>query len=98
MTVTLTQEKKQKLKILVLNVLRINKLTISCLTKITESIISCMSAAILGPLFHCYLGKGKVTSLRSNKGNFDGPAKIGCRVNAKSCNISKDNKAPKNHD
>ena len=35
-----------------------------------------MPAAILGPLFYCYLENDKVTSLRLNKGNFDAPAKI----------------------
>ena len=35
-----------------------------------------MPAAILGPLFYCYLENGKVTSQRLNQGNFDAPAKI----------------------
>ena len=76
MIVTLTREKKQKLKTLVLNLLRINKPTIRYLAKVTGIIISCMLAAILGPLFYRYLEKDKVTSLRLNKGNFDAPAKI----------------------
>ena len=76
MIVTLNEEKKQKLKTLVLNLLRINKPTIRYLAKVTGIIISCMLAAILGPLFYRYLEKDKVTSLRLNKGNFDAPAKI----------------------
>ena len=62
--VTLTEEKKQKLKTLVLNLLRIG------------TIISCMPAAILGLLFYRYLENDKVSSLRLNTGNFDAPAKI----------------------
>ena len=64
MIVTLTEEKKQKLKTLVLNLLRIG------------TIISCMPAAILGLLFYRYLENDKVSSLRLNTGNFDAPAKI----------------------
>ena len=63
MIVTLTQEKKQKLKILVFSLLRINKPTISYLAKVTAIIISCMPAAKLGPLFYSYLENYKVTSL-----------------------------------
>ena len=76
MIVTLTEEKKQKLKTLLLNLLRINKPTIRYLAKVIGTIISCMPAAILGPLFYRYLENNKVTSLRLNKGNFDAPAKI----------------------
>ena len=76
MIVTLTEEKKRKLKTLVLNLLRINKPTIRYLAKVMETIISCMPATILGPLFYRYLENDKVTSLRLNKGNFDAPAKI----------------------
>ena len=76
MIVTLTKETKQKLKTLVLNLLRINKLTISYLAKVIRTIISCTLAAILGPLFYRYLENDKVTSLRLNKGNFHASAKI----------------------
>ena len=76
MIITLTKEKKQNLKNLVLNLLRINKPTIRYLTKVIGTIISCMSAATLGPLFYRYLENNKVISLRLNKGNFDTPAKI----------------------
>ena len=76
MIVTLTEEKKQKLKNLLLNLLRINKPTIRYLAKVIGTIISCMPAAIIGPLFYRYLENNKVTSLRLNKGNFDAPAKI----------------------
>ena len=76
MIITLTEEKKQKLKTLVLNLLRINKPTIRYLAKVIGTIISCMPAALLGPLFYRYLENDKVTSLRLNKGNFDAPAKI----------------------
>ena len=76
MIITLTEEKKQKLKTLVLNLLRINKPTIRYLAKVIVTIISCMPAAILGPFFYRYLENDKVTSLRLNKGNFDAPAKI----------------------
>ena len=76
MIITLTEEKKQKLKTLLLNLLRINKPTIRYLAKVIGTIISCMPAAILGPLFYRYLENDKVTSLRLNKRNFDAPAKI----------------------
>ena len=76
MIVMLTKEKKQKLKTLLLNLLRINKPTIRYLAKVIGTIISCMPAAIIGPLFYRYLENNKVTSLRLNKGNFDAPAKI----------------------
>ena len=76
MIVTLTEEKKQKLKTLVLNLLRINKPTIRYLAKVIATIISCMPAAVLGPLFYRYLENDKVTSLRLNKENFDAPANI----------------------
>ena len=46
------------------------------MARVTETIISCMSAPILGPLFYRYLENEKVTFLRLNKGNVDGPAKI----------------------
>ena len=64
MIVTLTEEKKRKLKTLVLNLLRINKPTIRYLAKVMKTIISCMPATILGPLFYRYLEHDKVTSLR----------------------------------
>ena len=51
MIITLTKEKKQKLKTLVLNLLRIKKPTIRYLAKVIGTIIFCMRAAILGPLF-----------------------------------------------
>ena len=76
MIITLTEEKKQKLKTLVLNLIRINKPTIRYLAKVIGTIISCMPAALLGPLFYRYLENNKVTSFRLNKGNFDAPAKI----------------------
>ena len=76
MIVTLTEEKERKLKTLVLNLLRINKLTIRYSTKVIGTIISCMPAAILGPFFYRYLENDKATSLRLNKGDFDAPAKI----------------------
>ena len=76
MIVTLTEEKKQKLKTLVLNLLRIDKPTIRYLAKVIGTIISFMSAAILGPLFYRYLENEKLFSLRLNKGNFDAPANI----------------------
>ena len=76
MIITFTKVKKEKLKSLVLNLLRINKPTIRYLAKVIGTIISCMPAAILGPLFYRYLENDKVTSLRLNKGNFDVPAKI----------------------
>ena len=76
MIVTLTEEKKQKLKTLLLNLLRINKPTIRYLAKVIGTIISCMPAAIIGPPFYRYLENNKVTSLRLNKGNFGAPAKI----------------------
>ena len=69
MIITLTEEKKQKLKTLVLNLLRIKKPTIRYLAKVIGTIISCMPAAILGPLFCRYLENDKVISLRLNKGN-----------------------------
>ena len=70
MIITLTEE------IFVLNLLRIKKPTIMYLAKVIGTIISCMPAAILGPLFYRYLENVKVTSLRLNKANFDAPAKI----------------------
>ena len=76
MIITLTEQKKQKLKTLVLNLLRNNKPTIRYLAKVIGTIISCMPAAILGPLFYRDLENDKKTSLRLNKGNFDPPAKI----------------------
>ena len=76
MTVTLTEGKTQKLKTLVLNLLRIDKPTIRYLAKVIGTIISCVPAAILGPLFYRYLENDKVTSLRLTKGNCDAPAKI----------------------
>ena len=76
MIITLTEEKKQKLKTLVLNLIRINKPTIRYLAKVIGTIISCMPAALLGPLLYRYLENNKVTSFRLNKGNFDAPAKI----------------------
>ena len=44
--------------------------------KVIATIISCVSATILRPLFYPFLENDKVTSLRLNKGNFDAPAKI----------------------
>ena len=76
MIVRLTEEKKQKLRTLVLNLFRINKPTIRYLVKLIATIISCMPDAILGPLFYRYLENDKVFSLRLNKENFDAPAKI----------------------
>ena len=64
MIATLTNEKNQKLKTFVLNVLTINKSIIRHLAK------------IIVLLFYCYLENDKVTSLRLNKGNFDAPTKI----------------------
>ena len=46
------------------------------MVRVTETIISCMSAPILGPLSYRYLENEKITFLRLNKGNVDGPAKI----------------------
>ena len=76
MIVTLTEEKKQKLKALVLSLLRINIPTMKYLAKVIGTIISCIPAATLGPLFHCYLQNEKVNSVRSNNRNFDAPTKI----------------------
>ena len=76
MILTLSKEKKQKLATLVLNLLRIKKPTIRYFPKVNGTIISCMPAAILGPLFYRYLENDKVISLRLNKGNFDAPEKI----------------------
>ena len=67
MIVTLTKEMK---------LLRVNKTTIGYLEKVIATIISCVSATILRPLFYPFLENDKVTSLRLNKGNFDAPAKI----------------------
>ena len=75
MIVTLIHEKKQKLKTFVSNLLRINKPTIRYLAKVIGTIISCISVAILGLFFYCYLENHKVTFLRLNNGNFHAPAK-----------------------
>ena len=73
--VTPTQEKKQKQEMLVLNLLNIDKPTISYLTKVIGAIISCMPAGIQGPLFYRYLENDKETSIKLSKGNFDAPSK-----------------------
>ena len=83
MIFTFTKEKKQKLKPLVLNVLRINKPTTRCLAKVIGTFISCIPAAILGPLFYPYLEKDKLTFLRLNKENFGAPAKSSSEVHQK---------------
>ena len=67
MIVTLTEEKKQKLKTLVLNLLRVNEPTIKSLAKVIGNIVFFMPAAILGPLFYRYLENDRVTSFRLNK-------------------------------
>ena len=76
MIITLTEEKKQKVKMFVLNLLRSNKPTITYLAKFIRTIISCIPAAILGPFFCHYLENDKITSLRSSKEKFDATAKI----------------------
>ena len=76
MIVTLTEEKKEKLKTLVLNLLRINKFTIRCLAKSHWDYHFVYSSCNTWPLFYRYLENDKVTSLRLKKGNFDAPAKI----------------------
>ena len=60
-----------KLKTKVLNLLIINRPTISYLARVIGIIIPCMPAATLGPPFHHYLEHDKVTYLRIFKGNFD---------------------------
>ena len=45
MIITLTKEKKQKIKTLVLNLLKIKKPTIRYLAKVIGTVISCMPAA-----------------------------------------------------
>ena len=75
MIITPTEEKKQKLKPLVLDLPTILP-TIRFLAKVIGTIISCMPAAKLGPLFYGYLENHDVTFLRLNNGNFDAPAKI----------------------
>ena len=60
-----------KLKTKVLNLLIINRTTISYLARVIGIIIPCMPAATLGPPFHHYLEHDKVTYLRLFKGNFD---------------------------
>ena len=60
-----------KLKTKVLNLLIINRPTISYLARVIGIIIPCMPAATLGPPFHHYLEHDKVTYLRLFKGNFD---------------------------
>ena len=55
MIVTLIQEKKHKLKTLAFNLVRITWPIFRYLTKVFGSINSCMLAAILGPIYYCYL-------------------------------------------
>ena len=77
MIITLTKEKKKKIKTLVLNLLKIKNLPLGIWQKsLGLSFLVCQLHAILGPLFYRYLKNDKVTSLRLNKGNFDAPAKI----------------------
>ena len=71
MIIILSLEKMLKLKTKVLNLLIINRPTISYLARVIGIIIPCMPAATLGPPFHHYLEHDKVTYLRLFKGNFD---------------------------
>ena len=64
MIVTLTEEKKEKLKTLVLNLLRINKFTIRYLAKSHWDYHFVYASCNTWPLFYRYLANDKVTSLR----------------------------------
>ena len=64
MIVTLTEEKKEKLKTLVLNLLRINKFTIRYLAKSHWDYRFVYASCNTWPLFYRYLANDKVTSLR----------------------------------
>ena len=72
MTVTLTAEKREKLKALIQQALsNPSQIQIRTVAQLIGHFVSCLPAVRHGALYYRQLDKNKTTALKSNKGNFD---------------------------
>ena len=72
MTVTLTAEKREKLKALIQQALsNPSQIQIRTVAQLIGHFVSCLPAVRHGALYYRHLDKNKTTALKSNKGNFD---------------------------
>lgn len=70
-SVTLTQEKKEKLRACCTQLLRSKKLTIRDMAKVIGMIVAIFPAVKYGELHYRHLENAKKAALRAHKGNFD---------------------------
>ena len=71
MTLTLTIEKKIKIKKLLVNCLDRDKISLRELAKIIGNMVASFPAVTYGPLHYRNLEKEKIRGLKQNRGNFD---------------------------
>ena len=72
MTVTLTAEKREKLKALIRQALsNPSQIQIRTVAQFIGHFVSCLPAVRHGALYYRQVDKNKTTALKSNKGNFD---------------------------
>ena len=71
MTLSLTDEKKNKIKTLLINCLHSHQVSIRKLARILQNIVASFSAVTFGPLNYRHLERDKIRGLKYHKGNFE---------------------------
>ena len=71
MTITVTSDKKQKIKDLCVETLRHNSLSIRDVAKLIGNLIATFEAVLLGPLYYRSLEIDKINALKQYSGDFD---------------------------
>ena len=72
MTLSLTDEKKKKIKTLLMNCLHSHQISIRELARISGNIAASFPAVTFEPLYYRHLERDKISGLKYHKDNFEG--------------------------
>lgn len=82
MTVTLTEKKKEKLKLHCEQLKKMKRFSIRFLAQAIGLIVSSFSAVLWGPLFYRGLDRLKINALRESKGDFEAEVQLSVEADA----------------
>ena len=80
MTLSLTDDKKNKIKTLLLNCLHSQQVSIRELARILGNIVASFPAVTFGPLHYRHLERDKIRGLKYHKGNFEGKISLSAKA------------------
>ena len=79
MTVSLSDKKREKVKTLCFDILKLTVLSIRKMAKLIGTLVACFPAVQYGPLFYRELERAKIQALKKNKYNYDCSMRIGIK-------------------